>query len=88
MQSLMFLGCFGQKLLKKNLWGGRLDPPGKGRVKESCGDNSVTFNKQTSPSDIDISERQNSFHFGMCNYLPCDTADMHRVRLQFQTNHR
>ena len=26
MQSLMFLGCFDQKLLKKNLLGGRLDP--------------------------------------------------------------
>ena len=39
MQSLMFLDCFVQKLLKKNLWG-RLDPPpspplGKRRVKKT-----------------------------------------------------
>ena len=33
MQSLMFLGCFDQKLSKKNLLGGRLDPLlGKGSV--------------------------------------------------------
>ena len=47
-----------------------------------------SFNKQKSPSDRDISERQNSFHSGMCNYLPSDTVDMHRVRLQCQTHHR
>ena len=33
MQSLMFLGCFDQKLLKKNLWGVGLTPLGEGRVK-------------------------------------------------------
>ena len=41
-----------------------------------------------SPSDRDVSERQNSIHSGMCNYLPSDTADMHIVRLQFQADHR
>ena len=36
MQSLMFLGCFDQKLSKKNLWGegiGSTPPFPKGRVK-------------------------------------------------------
>ena len=46
------------------------------------------FNKQKASSDRDNSERQNSFYSAMCNSVPSDTADMHSVRLQFQTNHR
>ena len=46
------------------------------------------FNKQKTSSDRDISERQNSFYSAMCNSVPSDTADMHSVILQFQTNHR
>ena len=46
MQSLMFLDCFDQKLLKKNLWGGSARPSlGKGRVKKFESDyvNKVKF---------------------------------------------
>ena len=46
------------------------------------------FNKQNTSSDSSISERQNSFYSAMCNSIPSDTADMHSVRLQFQTIHR
>ena len=44
MQSLMFLGCFDQKLSKKNLWRVGLTPPplGTGRVKNP---NSVHTNR-------------------------------------------
>ena len=53
-------------------------------IDKNCSENEQSyeeiFNKQQSPSDRDISERQNSFHSGVCNSLPTDTADMHRVR--------
>ena len=34
MQSLMFLGCFDQKVIEEKRLGGRLDPPPKNMVKE------------------------------------------------------
>ena len=61
-------------------------------IEKNCLENEQSFeeifNKQKASSDRDISERQNSFYSAMCNSVPSDTADMHSVRLQFQTNHR
>ena len=61
-------------------------------IEKNCSGNEQSleeiFNKQKTSSDRDISERQNSLYSAMYNSVPSDNAEMHSVRLQFQTNHR
>ena len=51
MQNLVFLTYFVHKLLKKNLWEGRLDPPpGEGRV-----------NNRDAMATVEVAGKQNIY---------------------------